>query len=77
MLEVSHTDLQSTEPAEIKAEPTKRNKREIINLTLFGKSVGVQNVFKKDCCPSGIFRVLYLFDSATINKADQECFQPI
>lgn len=37
----------------------------------------VQNVFKKYCCISGIFIVLYLLDSATINKAGQECFKTI
>lgn len=66
MLEVPRTVLQSIEPAEIKAESTKKNKREKINLPRFGKSVGIQNMLKKDCRTSRIFRVLYLFDSATI-----------
>lgn len=46
MLEVSHTGLQSIEPAEIKAEPTKKVKREKINLPQFGKFVGIQNTLK-------------------------------
>lgn len=37
--------------------------------------MGIQNMLKKDCSASRIFRALYLLDSATINRADQECFK--
>lgn len=75
MLEVYRTVPQWIEPAEIKAEPTKKNKREKINLPQFGKLVGIENTLKKDRSTSRIFRILYLLDSATINTADRECFK--
>lgn len=68
---VSHTVLQSSEPAEREEEPTGKKKRQKITLSLFGNLVNIKSMLKKASSTSRIFRVLYLLDSATINKEDE------
>lgn len=68
MPEVSRTVLRSSEPAERKGH-TEEKKREKIILTLLGNLVNIQSMLKKASSISRLFIVLYLLDSAAINKA--------